>query len=58
VERAAKRTANQIELGVRQVLADRAVYLRNTDKISLSVSQGERVLNPVAIVLDNIRSAL
>lgn len=32
VERAALRTAQQIDLAMRQVRADRAVYLRNTDK--------------------------
>lgn len=52
VERAAARTANQIELGVRQVLADRASYLRNTDKSQLQLQQ---TLNPIAVVLDNVR---
>jgi tRNA G18 (ribose-2'-O)-methylase SpoU len=54
VERAANRTAGQIELAMRQVRADQAAYyLRNTDK---PISSG-RQLNPVVLVLDNIRSA-
>ena len=55
VERAANRTANQIELGLRQVLADRAAFLRNTDRSTLNSS---RTMNPIAVVLDNVRSAL
>jgi hypothetical protein len=58
VERAANRTANQIELGVRQVLADQSAFLRNTDKSILSLTKAGQSLNPVAIVLDNVRSAL
>lgn len=64
LERAATRTAMQIEQAMRQVRADRAQYLRNTDNpmsfsesISLSVSTVSKTLNPVVIVLDNLRSA-
>ena len=55
IERAANRTANQIELSVRQVLADRAAYLRNVDRSSIRLSH---TLNPIAVVVDNVRSAL
>ena len=55
IERAANRTANQIDLGVRQVLADRAAYLRNVDRSSLDLAH---TLNPIAVVVDNVRSAL
>lgn len=64
VERAANRTAAQIELALRQVRADRASYLRNTDKsplavgtISLQSALPIKKLHPVALVLDNVRSA-
>lgn len=39
IERAANRTAAQIELALRQVRADQASYLRNTDKALQSVFQ-------------------
>ena len=55
IERAANRTANQIDLGVRQVLADRAAYLRNTDRSAFNLTH---TLNPIAVVVDNVRSAL
>lgn len=68
VERAAKRTASQIDLSLRQVRADQAEYLRNLDKSILSSSDNDdntRTSNgnsngkkwPVAIVCDNVRSA-
>lgn len=87
VERAANRTAAQIELALRQVRADQAAYLRNTDKALQSVFQiksksdndendnndiynnqtsndnsidnqfQRKTINPIVIVLDNIRSA-
>lgn len=59
LERAANRTATQIELALRQVRADRASYLRNVDKSSVPIllNQSERKLNPVVLVLDNVRSA-
>jgi 23S rRNA (guanosine2251-2'-O)-methyltransferase len=62
IERAANRTASQIDLAVRQVKADRASYLRNTDnpvEISSEDSIGalHRTVNPVVLVLDNVRSA-
>jgi 23S rRNA (guanosine2251-2'-O)-methyltransferase len=59
VERAAERTANQIEMALRQLRADEAEYLRNTDKSAAIVQKRkERSLHPVALVLDNLRSAL
>ena len=73
LERAALRTANQIEQAMRQVRADRAEYLRNNDKplpihapgvtgVDLAVDSkngviNNRVVNPIMIVLDNLRSA-
>jgi len=79
IERAAGRTAAQIELALRQVRADNAAYLRNIDRsaslflngsstssaIDIEIgttgeesSHKERpVVHPVALVLDNIRSA-
>ena len=62
IERAANRTAMQIELAVRQVRADKANYLRNTDNPGRAVSnetEGSLTakLNPIALVLDNLRSA-
>lgn len=77
IERAAQRTAAQIELSLRQIRADKADYLRNTDKAITSYmnsmnSNGDvitedsaagggdtsnRVLKPVVLVLDNLRSA-
>lgn len=67
LERAAQRTAVQIEQAMRQVRADRASYLRNTDKPLASLLNAVAVtadmdgeikkLNPVVIVLDNLRSA-
>jgi tRNA G18 (ribose-2'-O)-methylase SpoU len=74
IERAANRTAAQIELGVRQIRADRAAfYLRNTDKPivqqqdldnedgdqsnSVSFRNPNQSINPVVVVLDNVRSA-
>lgn len=54
IERAANRTAAQIELGLRQTRADQAAYyLRNNDKPLNS----ERATFPVVFVLDNVRSA-
>jgi 23S rRNA (guanosine2251-2'-O)-methyltransferase len=59
VDRAAERTANQIEMALRQLRADEAEYLRNTDKSkAVTHEQRERSLHPVALVLDNLRSAL
>ena len=64
VERAANRTANQIELSLRQIRADEASYLRNIDKSVLEIKGGSKrldeadiKLNPVVIVCDNLRSA-
>ena len=75
LERAAARTAMQIEQAMRQVRADRAEYLRNTDNpmpfseaIAVGAEQAtdnsngtpsgaDRVVNPVVLVLDNLRSA-
>ncbi len=62
VERAAKRTASQIELSLRQVRADQAAYLRNTDRSDLQVldkgrASSTRMTHPVALLLDNVRSA-
>jgi 23S rRNA (guanosine2251-2'-O)-methyltransferase len=62
VERAATRAAAQLQLALRQLRADEASYLRNTDKAPLNVlspnaPQEERKSNPVVLVLDNIRSA-
>lgn len=58
VERAANRTATQIELAMRQVRADRASYLRNTDRSAELLDPSQtRTLHPVTLVLDNIRSA-
>lgn len=44
-------------MALRQVRADRAEYLRNIDKSSISLIETSRKLNPVVLVLDNIRSA-
>ena len=63
IERAANRTAQQIELAVRQIRADEASYLRNTDKSVLHLSRNENTNNtykqtkPIVLVLDNVRSA-
>jgi tRNA G18 (ribose-2'-O)-methylase SpoU len=59
VERAANRTAAQIELALRQLRADEAAYLRNTDRASPALTSvpNDRVVNPVVLLLDNIRSA-
>lgn len=58
VERAATRTASQILLSLRQVRADQASYLRNTDKsVHLQDDHSGKPLNPMALVLDNVRSA-
>ena len=57
IERAANRTAAQIDLALRQLRADDAAYLRNTDKSVLTLSTEERKTNPIVLVLDNIRSA-
>ena len=62
VEVAAKRTASQIELSLRQVRADQAIYLRNTDRssnvmfVERHASQTGKT-HPIALLLDNIRSA-
>ena len=75
LERNALRTAKQIEQAMRQVRADQAKYLRNTDKPLPIQANGmtgfeltsdlendqtsieKRMVNPVMIVLDNLRSA-
>ncbi len=63
IERAANRTAQQIELAVRQIRADEASYLRNTDKSVLHLNHNEGVnstsakYKPIVLVLDNVRSA-
>ena len=70
VERAALRCAQQIDLALRQVRADQAAYLRNTDRVrpalaleeggGITAGPGERgnvVVHPIALVLDNVRSA-
>ena len=63
IERAANRTAQQIELAVRQIRADEASYLRNTDKSVLHLNRNEDVnstsakYKPIVLVLDNVRSA-
>ena len=57
VERAANRTAAQLELALRQLRADDASYLRNTDKSALTLTTEPRKTNPIVLVLDNIRSA-
>lgn len=57
VERAANRTAAQLELALRQLRADDAAYLRNTDKSALTLTTEARKTNPIVLVLDNIRSA-
>ena len=69
LERAANRTAVQIELSLRQLRADDAVdYLRNTDRsedadiLRITNNTGDlqfrqRTVHPVILVLDNIRSA-
>jgi len=54
VERAANRTALQLDLALRQLRADENAYLRNTDRASLHVS---RTVNPIVLILDNVRSA-
>jgi len=46
-----------LELAFRQVRADQASYLRNTDKSVLVASSSTLSFHPVALVLDNIRSA-
>lgn len=51
--KAAQRVAAQIEMAIRQVRADEAEYLRNTDKDHVST----RDIQPVAFLLDNLRSA-
>ena len=61
IDRAADRAAAQLQLSMRQLRADEASYLRNTDKAPVS-SEGaniaeQRIANPVVLVLDNIRSA-
>lgn len=53
LERAAQRTATQIDLALRQVRADEATYLRNTDREISS----HRDAQPIAFLLDNLRSA-
>jgi tRNA G18 (ribose-2'-O)-methylase SpoU len=65
VERAAHRAAEQIEMALRQVRADQAAYLRNTDRShtldssanSSSSSSNTIRTHPLVLVLDNIRSA-
>jgi hypothetical protein len=77
IDRAANRTATQIMVSLRQVRADQASYLRNTDRSSYytsltnpnlevpaaaiedetAVALRVPVLHPIAIVLDNVRSA-
>ena len=72
VGRAAKRTASQLELSLRQVRADQSEYLRNVDKsrdiISAALGDGiaksdnnddavSLTRHPVALLLDNVRSA-
>lgn len=77
IDRAANRTATQIMVSMRQVRADQASYLRNTDRSSYYTSLANPnleaptaaiedeatvalrvpVLHPIAIVLDNVRSA-
>lgn len=55
--RAANRTAAQIDMTLRQVRADNAAYLRNNDKSIFAANEKRRDLNPVVLVLDNVRSA-
>lgn len=70
VDRAANRTAVQIDLALRQVRADQAQYLRNIDRSMVELegggggagmSEGEaytrKQVFPLVLVLDNIRSA-
>lgn len=62
LERAADRAAAQLELAWRQLRADEASYLRNTDKAPINIPGSSdapvaRKSNPVVLVLDNIRSA-
>ena len=70
VERAALRCAQQIDLALRQVRADQAAYLRNTDRVrpalalegggDVTAGPGQRgnvMVHPIALVLDNVRSA-
>ena len=73
VERAALRCAQQIDLALRQVRADQASYLRNTDRVRSALTFDDGVygvggpggaeprekaaVHPIAIVLDNVRSA-
>lgn len=67
IDKAADRIALQIEQGLRQLRADEAAYLVNTDRsigifntsnnASLENPQPERKLHPITLVLDNIRSA-
>lgn len=62
IERAADRAAAQLQLALRQLRADEATYLRNTDKAPVSIvgtnnPVEQRTANPVVLVLDNIRSA-
>lgn len=52
-EKASLRVAAQIEMAIRQLRADEAEYLRNTDKEIISA----RDIQPVAFLLDNLRSA-
>jgi 23S rRNA (guanosine2251-2'-O)-methyltransferase len=56
VERAANRTAAQIDMTLRQTRADQAAYLRNNDK-AMTLLSSDRKTNSVVFVLDNIRSA-
>ncbi len=55
---AAKRMAIQIELALRQFRADQASYLRNTDSsVPLERLTETKELNPIVLILDNVRSA-
>ena len=54
VAKSALRVAAQIEMAIRQVRADEAEYLRNTDKEMVLMN---RDIQPVAFLLDNLRSA-
>lgn len=57
VERAANRTATQIELAMRQLRADKDQYLRNTDRPFTPAAALDPTKHPLILVLDNIRSA-
>lgn len=57
VQSAANRMAIQIELGLRQLRADLADYLRNTDKSVPMERLEPKELNPLILVLDNVRAA-